>query len=126
MSKLDKKFFGENVTADNWNKESDNTPVIKIQYDEVNSITLPKHEDELEEVISTSFNLQVECTAEKLAAKVMLANQDELLAELGLNSRDYTIKAEEKEEDKEVVVTIAKNHEEQPAEDAPAAATTEE
>jgi hypothetical protein len=116
MSKLDKKFFGENATADNWN-DTDGA-VIKVEYDEYNSITLPTHEDEPEEVISTSFKLEVlpnetENVAEKLAAKVMLENKDTLLAELGLNSDDYTITAEEENvEDgqtgeKEVVVTIA-------------------
>ena len=110
MSKLDKKFFGENATADNWEK-SDGA-VIKVEYDEYNSITLPKHEGEPEEVVSTSFKLEVlpgvkENVAEKLAAKVMLANQEDFLAALGLNSKDYTITAEEEGEDKEVVVTIA-------------------
>ena len=98
MSKLDKKFFGENATADNWNNTDG--AVIKVEYDQGNSITLPKHKDEPEEVVSTSFSLDVlpdetENVAEKLAAKVMLANQEALLTELGLDTSNYKISAEE-------------------------------
>ena len=97
MSKLDKKYFGENANAANWNKGG---AVISIATDETNSITLPKHEDEPEEVISTSFKLEVlpdqtENVSEKLAAKVMLENKDTLLAELGLSLEEYKITAEE-------------------------------
>ena len=111
MSKLDKKFFGENATADNWNNTDG--AVIKVEYDQGNSITLPKHEDKTEDVVSTSFNLTVECSEEQLAAKVMLANQEALLQELGLDTEEYTITVTEEDVEggqageKEVVVTIA-------------------
>ena len=38
-----------------------------------------------DEVVSTSFDLTVECTQEQLAAKVMLEKQEALLQELGLD-----------------------------------------
>ena len=123
MSKLDKKYFGASALVDNWKKQGDNNPVIKVEYDEDNSIKLPQYDEELDdtgnvvsvnktsdEVVSTSFKLDVlpgvkENVAEKLAAKVML---EDLLEALGLDS-SHGIRAEEKGEgeDTEVVLTIA-------------------
>ena len=106
MAKLDEKFFGETAKAGNWKEVAG--AVIKITADRENDIKIPTYDEEgayeegADELVSTSFNLELTCTKEQLVAKVLKGNQDKFLQALGVPKGNLKLK----EEDGGIKVTI--------------------